>query len=175
MRLAGWISVVLAVSVGTAVVTAIGCDVTSSTYAGLPNEVPNHLGSGALPGAGGASSTSTTTGSAGGAGGSGGAVASDAGPAASLCDTAAALVAAVTACQECEPNTCLMDYAACGTCGTSTHCVDLCAGNGPCIAGCIAANPAYQAFIQCVYGACGPVCGQSPPLDCPLGDAGDGG
>ncbi len=171
----------VAVSGGAAVVTAIGCGVDKPQYPGLANEVPNTLGgAGSVVGGGnGGSSTSTTTttttttGAGGNGGAGGGTVTSDAGPAESLCDVAEALLVGGGPCSVCElAATCATFRTNCSTCSTGTMCVDSCTGDPTCIGNCLTDNVPFETFIQCVFTDCGSSCGLSPPLACPLPDAG---
>jgi hypothetical protein len=159
---------------GPAVVVLIACNVDNTFLPGLPNDLPNHLGtpeySQGTGGTGGASST-------GGAGG-GTTTSTPAGPALSECDCADSYTGGATACNTCSNTNCLAQYTTCqaGDCvGTSgaTVCVFNCDDDGDCIAGCIAGHPDFQAWMSCLFlNGCADSCGVSPPLDCPLGDGG---
>jgi hypothetical protein len=182
MRLVGRILVVLAVTIGPAVVTSFGCNVDGSQFPGLPNEIPNHLGGGVvLTGSGGATTTTTVSSTSGS--GSGGATGSTTGStssgstttgALSVCDCAAALNAGSTSCVSCQNAQCVNPLITCqtSTCNVGIMCVLNCAGQGPCVAGCIENNPAYATFLACMFTFCAPACGEAVPLTCPLPDGG---
>jgi hypothetical protein len=161
MRLVGRILVVLAAAGGPAVVVLIGCN-DNSHLPGLQNEVPNTINTVpvVLPDSG----TGTGSSSSG----------APAGPAMSLCDCAASITAGATACKSCEQAMCTPQYTACqaSTCAQAIQCVFGCNNSGPCIANCIAVNPAYEAFVTCLLQSCASACGWSTPLPCPLPDAG---
>jgi hypothetical protein len=161
MRHVGRLLSVLAAAGGPAVVTLFACNVDTQ-FNGLKNEVPNVINTTPILSIdGGILSTGTGGGST--------------GTAMSLCDCAESIVSGAASCTSCEQKACQAQYTACQatTCPAATQCVYGCNNVGPCIANCIAANPAYQTFLECLLSGCASSCGRATPLSCPLG--GDGG
>jgi hypothetical protein len=175
MQLVARILVVLAAVGGPAVVLAIGCNVESSQFPGLPNELPNLQGVPvSLP-----STTSTGTSSTTSSSSSSGATLA----AESLCDCAYSLVSGSSSCQTCMTANCQNQFDACQSdpnCPTmGTTCVFNCAQDGTCIANCITSNASYEALMTCLFTqGCASSCPVATTLTCPLPampDAGDGG
>jgi hypothetical protein len=85
----------------------------------------------------------------------------------SLCSVAVGVMN-IGPCSSCAGQAC-PGYCSTTECQTGWTCALLCHGDGPCIAQCLASNPAFLAVVQCIVnGGCEPACAPSMPLACPF-------
>ena len=85
----------------------------------------------------------------------------------SLCSVAVGVMN-MGLCANCAIKAC-PSYCAAPECQGGWTCALLCHNDGPCIAQCLASNPAFLAFVQCIVMAgCEPACAPAMPLACPF-------